>query len=56
MLLTEKTSKADDDDEDLDPETTKVEAKAPKLSTSDMMKISKIADKNSGDMEKAINL
>jgi len=54
--VTEKTSKADDDDEDLDPETTKVEAKAPKLSTSDMMKISKIADKNSGDMEKAIKL
>jgi hypothetical protein len=43
-------------DNDLDPETTKVEAKAPKLSTSDMMKISKIADKNSGDMEKAIKL
>ena len=42
--------------ENLDPETTKVEAKAPKLSTSDMMKISKIADKNSGDMEKAIKL
>ena len=32
------------------------EAKNIKLSSSDMMKISKIADKNSGDMEKAIKL
>ena len=32
------------------------EAKKVKLSSSDMMKISKIADKNSGDMEKAIKL
>ena len=32
------------------------EAKKVKLSSSDMMKISKIADKNSGDMQKAIKL
>ena len=44
-------------DNDLDPETKGMkEAKKVKLSSSDMMKISKIADKNSGDMEKAIKL
>ena len=32
------------------------EAKGPKLSSSDMMKIAKIADKNSGNMQKAIKL
>ena len=42
---------------DLDPETKGMEeAKKVKLSSSDMMKIAKIADKNSGDMQKTIKL
>ena len=46
-----------DKSKELDPETSGMEeAKKIKLSSSDMMKISKIADKNSGDMEKAIKL